>query len=568
MIKNKLAVRFALFFAIFSFNQTAYSAPQIPDELLDNSLVYCTNVSGFSFDPQKADMGTNMNVVTEQIYDKLVEFDPVKDKLKPSLAKRFTRSRDGLTLRFYLRKGVKFQTTDWFAPTRDFNAEDVVFSLSRVLGEIKDLSEFNSSNKLKDQEGYRNYLFQKKSNKTHFPYFESIDLNSKIKSVKAISKYVVEIKLNQRDSSLLAHLASQYAVILSKEYATQLSADDNLAQLDLLPVGTGVYQVENYAQNEYVRLKANPDYWGEKANIENLVIDFSSNGTGRMAKFLNKECDISAFPEPSQLSSIPRGRFANTAGANLAFLAFNFLRPEMRDINLRRKIARAINRERLQRTLFYGVAEVAYNVLPAALFADKDMAHYPYRPDLSYDDKDLIPLTMWVVNEKHVYNLHPLKMAELIRHDLRQVGIKLTIKPVSRSYLVQQLEARKADYDLILTGWLANNYDPDNFLSAVLGCESQKWATNVSNWCSLEFEGLLSKARIEPYDDERTKLYKQAELLFRERLPILPLLNVNRLLVINERVEDVSISPFGQVNLSKVKLKKSEDEKSKKGNKE
>ncbi len=63
---------------------------------------------------------------------------------------------------------------------------------------------------------------------------------------------------------MLAHLASQYAVILSKEYALQLNADDNLVQLDLLPVGTGVYQLESYENNDYVRLKPNMNYWGKK----------------------------------------------------------------------------------------------------------------------------------------------------------------------------------------------------------------------------------------------------------------------------------------------------------------
>ncbi|VEI46096.1 peptide ABC transporter substrate-binding protein [Actinobacillus equuli] len=90
----------------------------------------------------------------------------------------------------------------------------------------------------------------------------------------------------EADNSVLAHLASQYAVILSKEYALQLNADENLAQLDLLPVGTGVYQLNDYVANEYVRLKPHNKYWGKKAHIPNMVIDVSTNSAGRIANIL------------------------------------------------------------------------------------------------------------------------------------------------------------------------------------------------------------------------------------------------------------------------------------------
>jgi len=51
----------------------AQAAPSIPKMLTENGLTYCTNASGFSFNPQTADAGTSMNVVTEQIYNKLFD---------------------------------------------------------------------------------------------------------------------------------------------------------------------------------------------------------------------------------------------------------------------------------------------------------------------------------------------------------------------------------------------------------------------------------------------------------------------------------------------------------------
>ncbi|MFK5129467.1 ABC transporter substrate-binding protein [Glaesserella parasuis] len=537
-------------FAFLGAYPTAYASPKIPQALLTNSLVYCTSASGFSFNPQKADVGSNMNIVTEQIYDKLIEFDPEQNQLKPALAERFEMSEDGLTITLYLRKKVSFHHTKWFTPTRYLTSEDVIFSLNRILGKVGELPELNRE--------VQHQVRHRIADRTHFSYFESVDLANQIVEISAPSSHIVKIRLAQPDSSILAHLASQYAVILSKEYALQLNADDNLMQLDILPVGTGVYQLDNYVQNDFVRLQPNPRYWGKKANISNLVVDFSTSGTGRMAKFLNNECDISAFPEPSQLSILDKtqGYVIETAGANLAFLAFNFRQDKMKDPALRQKIATSIDRERLARILFYGVAEVPQNVLPKALYAQENPTSYPYYPpDTSKKMEETDRLTLWVIDEKRVYHLHPLKMAEYLRAELAKVGITLNVRQVSRAYLTQQLENHQADYDLILSGWLANNFDPDSFLSSILSCRLQDAVTNLSNWCSVEFDELLKLARTAEDPQSRMQYYQQLQTLLEERLPLLPLVNVKRLLVANNSVKNVKISAFGQVKLSDIKVK-------------
>lgn len=553
MIKSLLqGVGFCLFFAL---SAQSYAAPKIPQNLREKSLVYCTSVSGFTFNPQKADVGTNMNVVTEQIYDKLFEIDPTTNQLQPSLAERYQISEDGLTITLFLRQNVQFHTTPWFSPTRPFNAEDVVFSLNRIIGNVAELPMLdfgeNQSNRFRQNQ---RYTYQYKANLAHYPYFESVALKNKIAKISAPSPYKVEIRLTSPDNSVLDHLASQYAVILSKEYALQLNADENLVQLDILPVGTGVYQLHSYVQNDYVRLEPNPRYWGKPANIQNMVVDMTSNGTGRMAKLLNGECDVVALPEPSQLARLQGVNILEKQGADLAFLAFNQKRPPMQDLALRKQIAQAINRERISQNLFYGRAEMADNVLPTALFEAKNPNSYPYLPSESGNFEKSTPLQLWVVDEKRVYNLHPLKMAEMIRADLEKIGIKTEILPVSRAYLAQRIEQGTDDYDLILTGWLANNLDPTAFLSPILSCTAQKTVTNLANWCNEEFDYWLETARLSEDPQSKQLLYQLAQNLLEEQLPILPLVNGNRLLVTQKRVENATISPFGQVRLSELKL--------------
>lgn len=553
-MKLKLqAVLLSCFFA--NGMSTSIAAPSIPSELLQDSLVYCTAVSGFSFNPQKADMSTNMNVVTEQIYDRLIEFDADTNSFKPALAERFEVSEDGLEFTFYLRKNVEFHQTRWFTPTRFFNAEDVLFSINRVLGkETADLPELEKA----EQQMAQNALMGELAKRAHFPYFESIDVKSRVESVSAPSEYVVKIRLTRPDASFLGHLASQFAAILSKEYALQLNADENISQLDLYPIGTGVYQLERYEQNEYVRLMAHPNYWGEKAKTNHIIVDFSTTATGRMAKFLNGECDISAFLEPSQLQKLndEKGYLIDRQGANLAYLAFNFDRPIGQDKELRRYISRSINRERLAQQLFYGTADVANTVLPKALSSAGSPSSYPYFPPIENMPKRLEkPLVLWVLDEKQIYNLHPLKMAEMIRYDLVKAGIDVEVKAVSRAYLTQRMEEENTDYDMILSGWLANNLEADSFLSPILACQAKNSVTNIANWCNQDFDNLLFSARLAENNEQRQNYYRQAQQFLETELPIFPLMNVRRVLVVNNDVENVKVSPFGQTKLSEMRLK-------------
>lgn len=561
---NKLAVIFSVIFANFYANSTAWAAPSIPKALQENSLVYCTTSSGFSFNPQKSDVSSNMNVVTEQIYDKLFEFNPHKNRLEPALVERYSISNDGLVITLHLRKNVSFHHTKWFTPTRKLEAEDVIFSLKRMMGKQSDLPEMEASlSKGRLHHQRQNYVYQKAASLAYFPYFESVDLHNKIANISSPSRHIVNIELTNPDASILAHLASQYAVILSKEYALQLNADENLVQLDLLPVGTGVYQLDSYENNNYVRLKPNKQYWGKKAHIENMIVDFSTEATGRMAKFLNQTCHVVAFPEPSQLSVLKNERLISSKGANLVYLAFNMQREIGQNLPLRQQIARNINRKRIAEKLFYGTGEVADNVLPTALLKEKNPDSYPYQPDYqvsgqAVENREKFAkndrLTLWVIDEKRVYNPHPIKMAEMIRSDLSAVGIELDIRQVSRAYLVQQLEKGNADYDLILGGWLANNLDPNSFLEPLLSCNTADTVTNLSNWCNKDFDFWMQTARLSEDRSASNLLYEFSQKLLEEQLPILPLVNANRVLVVSNVVEQAEVSPFGQVKLSELRL--------------
>ena len=95
------------------------------------TLVYCSEGSPEGFNPAFYTAGTTFDASSRAIYNRLVEFERGTTKIGPALAESWDVSPDGLEYTFHLRKGVKFQTTKNFTPTRDFNADDVVWSFER-----------------------------------------------------------------------------------------------------------------------------------------------------------------------------------------------------------------------------------------------------------------------------------------------------------------------------------------------------------------------------------------------------------------------------------------------------
>ena len=97
-----------------------------------SNFVYCSEASPKIFNPQLATDGPTFNASSRVIYDRLVEFKKGATDVVPGLAESWKVSKDGLKYNFKLKKGIKFQTTKNFKPTREFNADDVIWSFDRM----------------------------------------------------------------------------------------------------------------------------------------------------------------------------------------------------------------------------------------------------------------------------------------------------------------------------------------------------------------------------------------------------------------------------------------------------
>jgi ABC-type transport system substrate-binding protein len=98
---------------------------------LEKTFVYCSEGSPEGFDPAPIPPARPSTPRAHAVYNRLVEFKNGTTEIEPGLAESWDRVRRRLEYTFHLRKGVKFHTTDFFTPTRDFNADDVIFSFER-----------------------------------------------------------------------------------------------------------------------------------------------------------------------------------------------------------------------------------------------------------------------------------------------------------------------------------------------------------------------------------------------------------------------------------------------------
>ena len=523
----------------------AAPAPALPAnaDIRDSGFVYCVSGQVNTFNPQKVSSGLIVDTLAAQIYDRLLDVDPYTYRLVPELAESWEVLDNGATYRFHLRDKVQFQTTDWFKPTRAFNADDVIFTFGRIFNRDDPWHSVNGSS---------------------FPYFDSLQFADTVESVRKLDNHTVEFRLKRPDASFLWHLATHYASVMSAEYAAQLTKSDREEQLDRQPVGTGPFKLEEYRTGQYIRLQRHAAYWRGKPLMPQVVVDLGSGGTGRLSKLLTGECDVLAWPAASQLTILrddPRLRLTLRPGMNIAWLAFNTAKPPLDNPEVRHALALAINNQRLMQSIYYGTAETAASMLPRASWAyDNDAKITEYNPAearrrLQALGLSNLTLKLWVPTSSQAWNPSPLKTAELIQADMAQVGVKVII-PVEGRF--QEARLMDMSHDLTLSGWATDSNDPDSFFRPLLSCAAIGSQTNLAHWCNREFDEVLQKALISQQLASRIEAYKEAQHILARDLPVLPLASSLRLQAYRYDMKGLVLSPFGNASFAGVSREKEE----------
>ena len=134
-------------------------------------LVYCSEGSPEGFDPALWSAGTTFDASSRAVMDRLVDFELGGSTVVPSLAESWVISDDGTEITFNLRKGVKWQTTAYFTPSREFNADDVVWSINRQFDPASPWATYVDGGS--------------------YQYFDSTGFKAAFKSVEKVDDYTV-----------------------------------------------------------------------------------------------------------------------------------------------------------------------------------------------------------------------------------------------------------------------------------------------------------------------------------------------------------------------------------------
>ena len=506
------------------------------------TLVYCSEGSPENFYPGVNTTGTSFDA-NSQIYSRIVDFDRGTTKVVPGLAEKWDISADGLTYTFHLRKGVKWHNQRAWKPTRDMNADDVIFMLERQGKEDNPYFKVTSSN---------------------HSYYNDMGMNKLIKSIQKVDDYTVRVTLNKPEAPFLSNLAMEYAGVQSKEYADAMLKAGTPEKIDQEPIGTGPFYLVQYQKDAIIRYKAFPQFWGGKAKIDDLVFAITPDASVRWAKLQKGECHVMPYPNPADLDAIrkdPNVQVLEQPGLNVGYLAYNTQKKPFDDVRVRKAMNMAIDKKAIIDAVYLTTGVAAKNPIPPTQWSYNDsIKDDPYDPAAA---KKLLAeagypngfeTDLWAMPVQRPYNPNAKRIAELMQADLAKVGIKAEIKSFEWGEYRKRMQ--NGEHQTGMLGWTGDNGDPDNFLANLLGCESAKSnGSNVAKFCYQPYEDLIQKAKTATSQAERQKLYEQAQVVFKQQAPWFTIAHAVQLKPVRKEVIDFKLSPFGRHTFYGVDIK-------------
>lgn len=508
-----------------------------------NTLVYCSEGSPAGFDSPQYSALTDFDASANNVFDGLMRFPRGETKAVPALAERYEVSADGLTYLFHLRKGVKWHTTPFFKPTRDFNADDVVFTFERF--------------------ARKNIPFHK-AYPVAFPYYVDMGLDTIIKSVEKIDENTVKFTLNNEDASFIQTMAMPILAINSKEYADKLLVEGQPERFNQLPVGTGPFIFVRYQKDDFIRYKANKDYWNKEDMplVDNLVFAITKDASVRYQRLKAGECDIMSYPLPADVAEMRKDSsliVKSHPGFNIGFIAYNTEKPPLDKVEVRQALDYAINKREIIEAVYAGEGQLIANPMPETQWSyNTRIQSRPYDVNKAkallakagYPDG--FEVNLWALPVQRPYNPNGRLMAEMLQADWAKIGVTVTITTLEWGEYLKR--ARTGEHQIAMSGWTGDNGDPDNWLGNLFACHAVG-GSNYSRFCYKPFQELLDRAKRLTQVDDRTRLYEQAQEIFFEQTPGSMIGTSVVTVPMRSGVSGFKISPLGAFQFTGVSVK-------------
>lgn len=447
---KKLLVAAALASAIF--------APMTA-EAAKTAVNYAMRLEPPGLDPRTGAAAAISRIALYNIFEGLTRIG-ADGTVKPSLAKSWTISSDGLVYAFKLEEGVKFHDG------ADFDSSDVKYTFEENAAE-------NSQNK-------------RKGRFTNIASIETPDANTVI------------LTLKESRADFLAQLGESTAVIVDP---------DSDAGNATNPIGTGPYKLDRWIKGDSVRMVM-ADTYRDKASlkIEKATFRFINDSAARMATLLTGDVDFTTVPN-EVVSQFKLGdEFVVMEGTTNGetILSTNNKSEALSKLKVRQAIAHAINRQEIIDGAMFG-----YGTPIGSHFAPHHPDYvdltdtYPYDPEKSkallaeagYPDGLALSLKLPPVDD------YARKGGQIVASQLEKAGFKITIENVDWPKWLDEVYKKK-NYDLSIVSHVEpmdiNIYARDNY---------------YFNYKNEAFNKVINEAEVALTPEVRSAKLKEAQVM-------------------------------------------------------
>ena len=285
--------------------------------------------------------------------------------------------------------------------------------------------------------------------------------------------------------------------------------------LDLHPVGSGAYLLDEARPGNYLKLKRNPNWWFAKLigkdmpYFDGLKVTVIPDPAIRLANLRAGKLDVLSIPK-SQYNMIkddPKLNVYVTPQSNTVALQFNHVKGPCQDMRVRKAISHAIDRKALVAGIQFGLAEVASGIYPG-----KHYCHNPALKPISFDP-ELSKKLLAEAGFSNGLTLHGYAgndtesqtRVEAIKEMLTQVGIDWKVDFLESAAATDRL--KNLEYDLASGGW-TYIFNPD---SVATGLYHPEGSFNYGRSKNKKAVAMIEAGLEETNTEKRMKLYQELD---------------------------------------------------------
>jgi peptide/nickel transport system substrate-binding protein len=339
---------------------------------------------------------------------------------------------------------------------------------------------------------------------------------SPIDQVDVTGALTFTIKLKMAYAPLLQVLSNRAGMMVSPAALKSLGPD-----FATKAVGAGPYKLVSWTKNSELVLERFAGYWRGPAPIERIVFRPIADETVRLTNLRSGTVQlVDGVPAQTvgQLSRDPTVTLKQASGLGFNAFSFNTTKPPFNDVRVRQAFTMAIDKQAIQRVVYFGTGSVAYGAIPPSMGWVHDVAFTPYKTNVDGAKKLLteagvttpVPVSITVTNSPA-----QVRTAEVMQAQANGAGFKVEIKQIDATSLITVL--RQKDFDLCMSPW-SGRTDPDGNIYNYL---TKNGPNNFMGYASDKVTDLLEKARSAPAQADRAKLYREAEVQIATDAPML-----------------------------------------------